>query len=149
MSSRSGPAAGRETAANRIRWQALVFGLSADFVATMIAGLLLSAFAGAILLAQNRPRSHIRELHLEPAFLPFVLAAMCGGTFSGGYVAGRTAGGAYIAHGVVMGLLSLLVGRLLLTAKYPGWFEFLANALALPAAVAGALLAAQRRPRTP
>jgi hypothetical protein len=134
---------------SRIRWQAVVFGLSADFVATMLAGLLLSAAAGAILVAENRPLSEIRELHFEPAFLPFVLAAMCGGTLSGGYVAGRTAGGAYLAHGVLMGLLSLLVGRLLLTARYPGWFEFLANALALPAAVAGALLAARRRPRRP
>jgi hypothetical protein len=41
---------------------------------------------------------------------------MVGATFLGGYVAGRTAGAAYLPHGIVMGVLSLLVGKLLTTA---------------------------------
>ena len=127
-----------------IRWRAIVFGLSADFLATISAGLVLSIAAGVILLLRGRPLSEIRELHFEPPFLAVLLASMVGATFLGGYVAGRTAGAAHLLHGIVMGLLSLLVGKLLTTATYPTWFDFLATWLALPAAVAGALLAKAR-----
>ncbi|MGH9366988.1 MAG: hypothetical protein ACRD3M_04860 [Thermoanaerobaculia bacterium] len=127
-----------------IRWRAIVFGLSADFLATIGAGLLLATIAGVILLPQGRPLSEIRELHFKPPLLAVLLATMVGATFLGGYVAGRTAGAAYLPHGIVMGLASLLVGKLLTTAAYPAWFDLLSTWLAVPAAVAGALLAKTR-----
>jgi hypothetical protein len=132
-----------------IRWRAIVFGLSADFLATISAGLVLSIVAGAILLLRGRPLSEIRQLHFEPPFLAVLLASMVGATFLGGYVAGRTAGAAHLLHGIVMGLLSLLVGKLLTTATYAAWFDFLATWLALPAAVAGTLLAKARAGHQP
>ena len=127
-----------------IRWRAIVFGLSADFLATLTAGLILTAVAALILLFRGRPLSEIRELHFEPSFLALLLASMVGATFLGGYVAARAAGAAHLLHGIVMGLLSLLVGKLLTTATYPAWFDSLATWLALPAAIAGALLAKAR-----
>ena len=132
-----------------IRWRAIIFGLSADFLATISAGLILSAVAALILLFRGRPLPGIRKLHFEPPFLAVLLASMVGATFFGGYVAGRTAGAAHLQHGIVMGLLSLLVGKLLTTATYPAWFDFLATWLALPAAVAGALLAKARAGHQP
>jgi hypothetical protein len=127
-----------------IRWRSIVFGLSTDFLATMTAGLALSAVAGVILLLQGRSLSEFRAFHFEPPFLAVLLASMVGATAAGGYVAARTAGAAHLPHGIVMGLLSLLVGKLLMTASYPAWFELLAAWLAVPAAVAGALLAKTR-----
>jgi hypothetical protein len=129
-----------------IRWRSIVFGLSADFLATVGAGLLLAIFAGSILLWQGRSLSEIREFHFEPPFLALVLASMVAATLIGGYVAARTAGQAHLPHGIVMGLLSLLIGRLLTAANYPSWFDFLGTWLALPAAVGGALLAKSRAP---
>jgi len=128
----------------RIRWKALVFGLSADFLATMLSGLVLSAAGAAILAAQGRPLSQLRAFHLRPAFLAVVLAAMCGATFVGGFVAARTAGVSPLLHGLAMGILSLAVGMLLTrTAIYPVWFNVLAAGLAIPAAVAGSLAASR------
>src|SRR5438045_1640487 len=126
----------------RISWKALVFGLSADFVATMLAGLLLSVAGAAILAAGGRPISDLRAFHLRPAFLAAVLAAMCGATFAGGFVAAWTAGVSAAWHGIVMGVLSLALGQLLARSTiYPAWFNALAAGLAVPAAVAGALVA--------
>ncbi|HEY3123598.1 MAG TPA: hypothetical protein VGK70_06010, partial [Thermoanaerobaculia bacterium] len=105
-------------------------------MATMTAGLVLAAVGGGILLARGRRLSEIRAFHFEPPFLAVVLACMVGATFVGGYVAGRVAGAAHLLHGVVMGLASLLVGKLLTTGTYPTWFDVLATGLALPAAIA-------------
>ena len=132
-----------------IRWRAIIFGLSADFLATISAGLILSTAACLILLFRGRPLSEIRELHFEPPFLAVLLVSMVGATFLGGYIAARTAGAAHLPHGIVMGLLSLLVGKLLTTATYPVWFDSLATWLALPAAVAGALLVKARAGHQP
>jgi hypothetical protein len=133
----------------RLRWKALVFGLSADFLATMLGGLLLSAAGAAILAAQGRPVSDLRAFHLESPFLAAVLAAMCGATFVGGFVAAAVARASPLAHGFAMGVLSLAVGLLLTrTSLYPPWFNALAAGLAIPSAVAGALFAGRTmRPR--
>ncbi|HEY3170839.1 MAG TPA: hypothetical protein VGK08_07520 [Thermoanaerobaculia bacterium] len=110
-------------------------------MATMTAGFLLAVVGGSILLASGRRLSEIRAFHFEPPFLAAVLVCMVGATFVGGYVAGRVAGAAHLRHGIVMGFLSLLVGKLLTTGTYPAWFDLLATGLALPAAIAGAMIA--------
>jgi hypothetical protein len=134
----------------RLRWKALVFGLSADFLATMLGGVLLSAAGAAILAAQGRPLSELRAFHLRPPFLGMVLGVMCGATFVGGLVAAKTAGAAPLLHGLAMGVLSLAVGMLLTRAAlYPGWFNLLAAGLAIPAACAGSLAAGLRTRRRP
>lgn len=40
-----------------------------------------------------------------------------------------------------MGILSLALGKILTTSTYPPWSDFFATWMAIPAAVAGALLA--------
>jgi hypothetical protein len=130
-----------------IRWKAILFGLSADFLATIAGGLLLSIAGAAILILRGRPLADLDALHFEPPFLAAVLAAMVAATGVGGYVAARVAGVAPVLHGLVMGLLSLAVGKLLTTGPYPRWFDLVATWSALPAAVAGALLAAAGRSR--
>jgi hypothetical protein len=129
----------------RIRWKAILFGLSADFLATIAFGLLLSIGGGAILLLRGRPLADLDAFHFEPPFLAAVLACMVAATGVGGWVAARTAGAAPLLHGIVMGLLSLAVGKVLTTGPYPRWFELIAGWSAVPAAVAGALLAPSRR----
>jgi hypothetical protein len=131
----------------RIRWKAILFGLSADFLATVLVGLLLGAAGGAILILQGRPLADLDAFHFEPPFLSVVLAGMVAATVAGGWVAGRTAGAAPLAHGVVMGLLSLAMGKVLTAGPYPRWFDLIATWSAVPAAVGGALLASTGRRR--
>jgi hypothetical protein len=130
-----------------IRWKAILFGLSADFLATIAFGLLLSIAGGAILLLRGRPLADLDTFHFEPSFLAVVLACMVAATGVGGWVAARTAGTAPLAHGLVMGLASLVMGKLLTSGPYPHWFDFIATWSAIPAGVGGALLAAAGRAR--
>jgi hypothetical protein len=133
----------------RISWKALIFGLSADFVATIMAGLVLSVAGTAILVVQGRSVSELRAFHLRQPFLAALLVGMCGATFVGGFVAARAANVSPVGHGVVMGVLSLAIGQLLTrSAIYPAWFNALAAGLALPAGIAGGLAARARIRRT-
>jgi hypothetical protein len=63
-----------------IRWKAVLFGLSADFLATIAFGLLLSVGGGGILILRGRPLSDLDAFHFEPAFLAVVLACMVAAT---------------------------------------------------------------------
>ena len=132
----------------RVDLRALVAGVVADWLGTLLtAGLLGAAFG----VGPDTPDSHIQELLVAPGF---ILAATVHGSFFtalGGYVAARLAPDDELRHAVLVGLLSLVLAVLLSTSSGGGpepawWVDALGYLLPVPAAAAGGWLAARRHP---
>ena len=131
----------------RVELRALVFGLAADWLGTLLtAGLLGAAFG----VGPETPDGRIQELLAAPEF---ILSATLHGSFFtalGGYVAARLAPADPLRHAVIVGALSLVLGILLVTAPGGGpqpawWVDALGFLLAVPAAAAGGWLGARRQ----
>lgn len=131
----------------RVELRALVSGVAADWLGTLLtAGLLGVAFG----VGPDTPDGRIQELLAAPEFI--FTATLHGSFFTalGGYVAARLAPADPLRHAVIVGVLSLVLGILLVTAPGEGpqpawWVDALGFLLAVPAAAAGGWLAARRR----
>jgi predicted MFS family arabinose efflux permease len=78
--------------------------------------------------------------------LLLVLLARGVGTFAGGWLAARLAPRAPLSHAMIVGLILLAAGVMnMVMLPHPLWFWFPGVALFLPAAYAGAKLAAPGR----
>jgi hypothetical protein len=148
-----GSEAGADGKGDRVSWldrrvdlRALVGGVAADWLGTLLtAGLLGAAFG----VGPETDESRLAELVAAPEFL---LAATIHGTFFtavGGYVAGRLAPSDELRHAVIVGLLSLVMAALIATTPGGGprpawWFDVVGYLLAVPAAAAGGWLAQRR-----
>ncbi len=131
----------------RVELRALVAGVAADWLGTLLtAGLLGIAFG----VGPDTPDSRIQELLAAPEF---ILSATLHGSFFtalGGYVAARLAPADPLRHAVIVGALSLVLGILLVTAPGEGpqpawWVDALGFLLAVPAAAAGGWLGGRRQ----
>lgn len=130
----------------RLELRALVAGVAADWMGTLLtAGLLGAAFG----VGPDTPDTRIEELLAAPEFL--LSAALHGSFFTavGGYVAARLATADRLRHAVVVGLLSLVLAALLATAPGDGpepawWVDAIGYLLAVPSAATGGWLAARR-----
>lgn len=133
----------------RVELRALLAGVAADWLGTLLtAGLLGAAFG----VGPETADSRIEELLATPEFL--ISATLHGSFFTalGGYVAARLATADPLRHAVVVGLLSLVLAGLLATTPGDGpepawWVGAIGYLLAVPAAFAGGWLAARRDPR--
>ncbi len=130
----------------RVDLRALVAGVAADWLGTVLtAGLLGAAFG----VTAATPDSRLEELLAEPLFL--VVATAHGSLFTalGGYVAGRLAPADPLRHALLVGLLSLVLAALLASTpgegpEPPWWVDLAGYLLAVPAALAGGWLARWR-----
>lgn len=131
----------------RVELRALLAGVAADWLGTLLtAGLLGAAFG----VGPDTPDSRIQELLAAPEF---IISATIHGTFFtalGGYVAARLAPDDRLRHAVIVGLLSLVLAFLLAASAGEGpqaawWVDALGYLLAVPAAAAGGWLGARRQ----
>ena len=131
----------------RVDLRALVAGVSADWLGTLLtAGLLGVAFG----VGPDTPDSRIEELLAAPEFI--ISATVHGSFFTalGGYVAARLAPADPFRHAVIVGLLSLILAILMATSPGEGpaaawWVDALGYLLVVPAAAGGGWLAVRRR----
>lgn len=132
----------------RVELRALLAGVAADWLGTLLtAGLLGAAFG----VGPETSDSRIQELLAAPEFI--ISATIHGSFFTalGGYVAARMAPADPLRHAVIVGVLSLVLATLLTTSPGGGpepawWVDALGYLLAVPAAAAGGWLAARRHP---
>jgi hypothetical protein len=131
----------------RVDLRALVAGVSADWLGTLLtAGLLGVAFG----VGPDTPDSRIQELLAAPEF---IISATVHGTFFtalGGYVAARLAPADPLRHAVIVGLLSLVLAILMATSSGEGpeaawWVDLVGYLLVVPAAAVGGWLGARRQ----
>ena len=135
----------------RVDLRALVAGVSADWLGTLLtAGLLGVAFG----VGPDTPDSRIQELLSAPEF---IISATVHGTFFtalGGYVAARLAPADAptdpLRHAVIVGLLSLILAILMAMAPGEGpraawWVDALGYLLVVPAAAVGGWLGGMRQ----
>ena len=131
----------------RVELRALVAGVSADWLGTLLTAPLLGV---AFSVGPESSDSQIQELLASPGFL---LAATAHGSFFtalGGYVAARLAPDDPLRHAVIVGLLSLILAALLATTPSDGpeaawWVGALGYVLAVPAAAVGGWLGARHQ----
>ncbi len=130
----------------RVELRALVSGLAADWLGTLLtAGLLGAAFG----LSPETPDSRFEELLADPGFLVAVTLNGLFFTALGGWVAGRLARGDELRHGVIVGILSLVFAAVLAATAGDGpqaawWVDAIGYLLTVPAAAAGGWLAGHR-----
>lgn len=145
-SPRGGGWAGLSWLDQRVELRALVAGVAADWLGTLLtAGLLGAAFG----VTAATPDSRLEELLADPLFL--AVATLHGSLFTGlgGYVAGRLAPADPLRHALLVGLLSLVLAALLATTpgqgpEPPWWVDLAGYLLAVPAALTGGWLARWR-----
>ncbi|MFQ5349786.1 MAG: hypothetical protein ACE5EG_05015, partial [Thermoanaerobaculia bacterium] len=118
----------------RVDLRALVAGVSADWLGTLLtAGLLGVAFG----VGPETSDSRIQELLAAPEFI--ISATLHGSFFTalGGYVAARVAPEDPMRHAVIVGVLSLVLAVLMTNAPGQGpepawWVDALGYLLAVP-----------------
>lgn len=135
----------------RVELRALVAGVSADWLGTLLTAPLLGVAFG---VGAETPDSRLQELLAAPEFL--ISATVHGSFFTalGGYVAARLAADDPLRHAVIVGALSLVLAVVLSTAPTEGpraawWVDLLGYLLVLPAAAAGGWLGSRRQAGEP
>ena len=130
----------------RVEMRALVAGVAADWLGTLVTAPVLGVAFG---VGPETTESRIQELLAAPEFI--ISAAVHGLFFTalGGYVAARLASDDPLRHAVIVGALSLILGILLATAPGEGpepawWVDAMGYLLAVPAALAGGWLGARQ-----
>ncbi len=131
----------------RVDLRALVAGVSADWLGTLLTAPLLGVAFG---VGPETADGRIQELLAAPEF---ILSATLHGSFFtalGGYIAARLATADPLRHAVIVGLLSLVLAILLATSPVEGpepawWVDALGYLLVVPAAATGGWLGAWRQ----
>ncbi len=131
-----------------VRPAAVLFGIVVDYVATAIAGPVVTIALASHMgldpgqLSEENMAELLQSTELMGAM--FALGALC--TVLGGYAAARRAGTREIKHGGFVGAASILIGLIMQgaveqSATYPAWFLLLGILIAIPAGMAGGALA--------
>ena len=141
-----------EQATGAIRPLAVFVGWILDVGCTMVVSLVLGVVAGSMLVAQRVPPEEFVERLMEMHWLNGlgVLGGLCG-TMLGGYIAAWLGRGRPTAHGVAVGIASLITGivpMLFFSDMQPMWVSVVCAVFTLPAGMLGGYLRGQRqRPR--
>jgi len=136
-------------------WKAVLFGVTTDLVGTTIAGMVLLVLFSTFLVAQGRPPQDITPLLLQSNQYLFVsLAVGLSFTALGGYVAARVANHQEYRHGLIVGVIVLVIGEIMVSGDPTGMplsIRIIGDLLVVPAALLGAHMrrTAKLRARTP
>jgi len=148
----SAPVRDRGPEAAGSTWKAVTFGVLADVVGTFLAGIVLFAALGSVLVSQGAsPEELDRTLMQSDAYLMLAGAVGLGFTVLGGYVAARVANQREYYHGLLTGVVVLAFGELMISLSpdgYPLAYRIVGDLLAIPAALFGAHLRKTARLKT-
>lgn len=130
---------GPETAGST--WKAVTFGVLADILGTFLAGIVLFAVLGSILVSQGAtPEELDRTLMQSDAYLVLAGVLGLGFTVLGGYVAARVANQREYYHALLTGVVVLVVSELMVGLApegYPLAYRLIGDLLMIPAALFG------------
>jgi len=123
----------------KLKFKAILFGCLIDTIGTLaIAFAIIFAMGAAGIPADEMS---VRMHGFSGLMLMLIVGLAC--TFTGGYVAGRTAGQAEILHGVVVAGIGLVLGLFLREPNLPFWYEAVSFAAMAPIGMAGGYLAGE------
>ena len=121
----------------RLSFQAILSGVAADTIGTLIVATMLFAAMAAAGIREDEIAARIRGT----SGLMLMLIIGLGFTLLGGYIAGRTAGQSEALHGVLVAGIGLVLGLVFREPGLPLWYETVSLAAMLPAGIAGGYLA--------
>lgn len=125
-------------------WKAVLFGVTTDLVGTTVAGMVLLILFSTMLVAQGRPPEDISPILLQSTQYLFVsLAVGLSFTVLGGYVAARVANHLEYRHGLIVGVIVLVIGEIMVSGDPTGMplsIRIIGDLLVVPAALLGAHL---------
>jgi hypothetical protein len=125
-------------------WKAVTFGTLADLGATLLGSLVLFSVLGSIMVSRGAsPEQLDADLMASDLtlLLGLVLGLLC--TVLGGYVAARVANQREYYHGLLTGIVVLVLGELMLSMSPDGTtlaMRVIHDLLVVPAALLGAHL---------
>ncbi len=120
----------------KISIKAVIFGAGIDIALTFISGIILAVVIIAAMSIKGVPLDQFESEIEQPVFmiLGMFIGMVC--TFMGALAAGFIAKRAQVVHGLLVGLIAILIG--LLTAfTSPFWYNVVAFILVLPVAALG------------
>ena len=150
----SAPVSDRDPERTGATWKAVLFGVTTDLFGTTIAGMVLLVLFSGMLVAQGQAPEDISPMLLQSnQYLFLSLVVGLSFTVLGGYVAARVANHLEYRHGLIVGVIVLIIGEIMVSGDPTGIplsIRVIGDLLAVPAAVLGAHLrrAAKRRART-
>jgi hypothetical protein len=150
----SAPVSDRDPERTGATWKAVLFGVTTDLFGTTIAGMVLLVLFSGMLVAQGQAPEDITPMLLQSNQYLF-LSLLVGLSFTvlGGYVAARVANHLEYRHGLIVGVIVLVIGEIMVSGDPIGMplsIRVIGDLLVVPAALLGAHLrrAAKRRART-
>jgi hypothetical protein len=133
-------------------WKAVLFGVGTDLAGTTLAGIVLMVIFSSRLVARGASPEEIGELLLQSREYLFVsLAVGLAFTGLGGYVAARVANHREYLHGLIVGVIVLVIGEIMISSDPTGMplsIRIIGDLLVLPAALLGAHLWAVSKQRS-
>jgi len=137
----SAPVRDRDPEASGSTWKAVTFGVLSDIVGTFLAGIVLFALLGSMLVSQGAsPEELDRALMQSDAYMLMAGVTGLGFTVLGGYVAARVANQREYYHALLTGVVVLVFGELMIGMSgegYPLAYRIIGDLLAVPAALLG------------
>ncbi len=125
-----------------IRIDAVIVGAIVDNVGTLFVMMLLMTSLASTGISQDEVMLRMKGL----SGLLLTLIIGLGGTFLGGYVAGRMAKQSEILHGGFVAAVGIAIGVAFGEETLPLWYHIVGFGLMLPAGMFGGRLALLRRP---
>jgi hypothetical protein len=150
----SAPVSDRDPERTGATWKAVLFGVTTDLFGTTIAGMVLLVLFSGMLVAQGQAPEDITPMLLQSnQYLFLSLVVGLSFTVLGGYVAARVANHLEYRHGLIVGVIVLVIGEIMVSGDPNGMplsIRVIGDLLVVPAALLGAHLrrAAKRRART-
>lgn len=140
----SAPVGDRDIERTGATWKAVLFGVTTDLFGTTIAGMVLLVLFSSMLVAQGRAPEEISRILLQSNQYLFVsLAIGLSFTVLGGYVAARVANHLEYRHGLIVGVIVLIIGEIMVSGDPTGIplsIRVIGDLLVVPAALLGAHL---------
>lgn len=121
----------------RLKYKAIISGVLADTVGTLVVATALFAAMAAAGIPDNEIAIRIRGISGLMLMLIIGLAF----TLIGGYVAGRRAGEAEILHGSIVAGSGIILGIFFREPGLPLWYEIVSFAAMIPIGMTGGSLA--------
>jgi hypothetical protein len=121
----------------RLKFRAILFGFLIDTIGTLSIAFVIIFAMGAAGIPVDEISARMRGF--SGLMLMLIVGLAC--TFTGGYVAGRTAGQAEILHGAVVAGIGLILGLFLREPNLPLWYETVSFAAMAPIGMAGGYIA--------
>ena len=150
----SAPVSDRDPERTGATWKAVLFGVTTDLFGTTIAGMVLLVLFSGMLVTQGQAQEDISAMLLQSnQYLFLSLVVGLSFTVLGGYVAARVANHLEYRHGLIVGVIVLIIGEMMVSGDPTGLplsIRVIGDLLVVPAALLGAHLrrAAKRRART-